>query len=512
MDSIQIAIDCVNELGKSFNLNEKPEHTLTFSQPPANSAFVYDPVFVERKKKIDEPKAGGDIDGKRLVDFQFQLNGPYSTQNGTNDFGITEIASRISTSNGNIDISDIRALQLQLKYRKDLQKLPSQNQGKFDEIQLDFATSRNIFLRAVQGDTSMTYPERMIAFNGSQRKETFKERMGRTSRLVITPSFDRYLSVVGSTGTYLCSDAKNKTTDLWGIEESTTMHIILVRPFQKDAYVREFVPRGFVVATLPSDEEGVGSARYWACMLATYLKKTHFIMLDDSYYHDLNDIVRVKMVGDKNNLDYKKCTLLHGVKYLEGVFNGTSYKDQIGVISLRRHNARVKIQDIVKIDYAQAFQLIHVSVTNKKGVFFRRHISYGEDLMFSQTCINNGLMSIQCNMVQFYDCTTVSKAVKDTGCHSPYRTTPLFSFQSNNADVEFDPTVRTLCFPFVERIPPSTSEDEDEDEDKGHVDITEPIPPSPSINDDNESGDVEENSVDIIEKGVCTISLGDNPK
>lgn len=73
------------------------------------------------------------------------------------------------------------------------------------------------------------------------------------------------------------------------------------------------------VATIPTDEEGVGSARYWACTLATALNKDHFIMLDDSYYHEANEIIRLSGNNDA------RLPLLCGVQFLEKVFSRTEY-------------------------------------------------------------------------------------------------------------------------------------------------------------------------------------------
>lgn len=57
---------------------------------------------------------------------------------------------------------------------------------------------------------------------------------------------------------------------------------------------------------------------------------------------------------------------------------------------------------------------------------------YGEDILFGQTCLNNGLMSVQLNAVQFHAVTTQSNSVGTSGQHSPYCSSP------KNADASSD--------------------------------------------------------------------------
>lgn len=50
-----------------------------------------------------------------------------------------------------------------------------------------------------------------------------------------------------------------------------TLHIIVCQPFEAKSYATSFVDRGYVVASMPGGEEGVGSARFWCTIIARCL-------------------------------------------------------------------------------------------------------------------------------------------------------------------------------------------------------------------------------------------------
>lgn len=258
------------------------------------------------------------------------------------------------------------------------------------------------------------------------------DRMRSASKLVVTPSFDRFtFPAERLKGTYLLPSSKRVPTvnTLWN--ETDVCHVILVRPFQFEAYVKRFCPAGFVVVAMPVDEEGVGSARYWATVLARALNRDTFVMLDDSLQQDTSKVIHAvknqvrkadKKNGETNRDDHDSWCLVDGLTFLCSVFEGLPVDIQgyVGVMGLRRYGGMCEERTIARIHFCQGFQLINVASTFANGVFFRRGYMYAEDILFGQTCLKRGLMSVQLDFVQFYDLTTSSHMVQSSGAHSPF--------------------------------------------------------------------------------------------
>lgn len=292
--------------------------------------------------------------------------------------------------------------------------------------QLDLWSSPDPVLRSIQG---------VFRWYGRDA-----DKMRSASKLVITPSFDRFMfPEKKGKGTYLLPSTKRvpRVDVLWN--ETDVCHVILVRPFQFEAYVKRFCPAGFVVVAMPVDEEGVGSARYWATVLARALNRDTFVMLDDSLQEETDEVIlavknQVRKADkkkssdeksetiDKNHDEHERWLLVDGLTFLCSVFEGLPVEIQggVGVMGLRRYGGMCEEGTIARIHFCQGFQLINVASTFAKGVFFRRGYMYGEDILFGQTCLNNDLMSVQLDFVKFLDLTTVCLMVKTSGAHSPF--------------------------------------------------------------------------------------------
>ena len=231
-------------------------------------------------------------------------------------------------------------------------------------------------------------------------------------RIVLTPSYSRYDSKKSWIAEVPCAQH-------WGDSSVPTLHIVLCRPFQFPEYVKRLLPRGYIIASMPDDEESVGSARYWCMIVARALNATVAYIIDDSLLQE----GAVKVKTDCGN--YAKYQVLDAVVLLEKVVEGV-YKDQgmdkIGMISFRRYSHPPSKQDpFAKIGFGQGFQCLHVNALFAKGVYFRRKMFYGEDVAFSQHCLNNGLAAIQIPHISFYDHNSSFGNIGWTGCSSPFQ-------------------------------------------------------------------------------------------
>lgn len=242
-----------------------------------------------------------------------------------------------------------------------------------------------------------------------------------SQRVVVTPSYERYCSVAGSAETYVLSQGSNS---LWA---HPTVHIILVRPFQRDEYVAKFCTRNYVVVTMPTDEESVGSARFWATIVGYVLHKDAIFMLDDSFCSTSVIKYRHGQINKKGKDE--NFPLEVGVSLLENVFTQLLPEERcvVGVISLRRHGQMPNTK-VVIIDYCQAFLLVNLHATFQAGVFFRRNFFHAEDLLFCQTCLIHGLLTLVLSHVRYYDLNEGSKMIQGTGAHSPHQSGSARSF------------------------------------------------------------------------------------
>ena len=104
-----------------------------------------------------------------------------------------------------------------------------------------------------------------------------------------------------------------------------TLHFIVVHPREAVEYIANYVPRGYVVVVTPErdSDHSVGSARYYALLLARMLKTSWAFMLDDNFAPI--DVVVAKNDQEKNpkyvpNAPYRlPFPLLTGIKLLEDI-------------------------------------------------------------------------------------------------------------------------------------------------------------------------------------------------
>lgn len=142
-------------------------------------------------------------------------------------------------------------------------------------------------------------------------------------------------------------------------------------------------------------------------------------MIDDSML--AKNAIKVRR-GNTN----KKCSnysVVDAVNLLEGGVKKLSapQRGKLGLISLRRfgHPARMSSAEAV-IGFCQGFQYLNITSLFAKGVYFRRKLFYGEDIAFTQQCLNSQLAAIQLPHIEYYDHSSGHGDIGSTGCNSPY--------------------------------------------------------------------------------------------
>ncbi|RYE52403.1 MAG: hypothetical protein EOP48_16585 [Sphingobacteriales bacterium] len=254
----------------------------------------------------------------------------------------------------------------------------------------------------------------IINFYG--KTKNFQEKLPNdlSNRLIITPSFDRYERQRKFANSYLF---ETSVEQLWNF--SPTTHIILVQPYQRDLYIAEFCPRGFIVATMPHNEEGIGSARFWCTMIAWIFGYPQYFMLDDSY--TAKTPIKYRPNGDTSkdvqDIDF---TLYEGVIFVEHVFDSLdeNAQDKIGILSLRRHGSIQSEPAVVR--FCQGFVYVNVEATAlNNNVFYRRGTLHAEDLLFSQACLEKRLFPVEIQHLRYYDLNTRAYCIGTSGAHSP---------------------------------------------------------------------------------------------
>lgn len=231
-------------------------------------------------------------------------------------------------------------------------------------------------------------------------------------RTVLTPSYSRY----GSSKSWI---TQAQCAQHWGSSNIPTLHIVLCRPFQFPEYVKRLLPLGYIIASMPDDEESVGSARYWCMVVARALNPLIAFIIDDSLLH--KNTVKIRTRPKVTNYQILDAVMLLE-KVIAKVNTSVPGMEKIGLISFRRWGHPASKDDpSAKIGFGQGFQCLHVNALFEKGVFFRRKMFYGEDVAFSQLCLNNGLASIQIPHIEFYDNTRWFGNIGTTGCSSPFQ-------------------------------------------------------------------------------------------
>jgi hypothetical protein len=282
----------------------------------------------------------------------------------------------------------------------------------YKDYMFDLAGSTSYRLRFLQG--ILQFFGKATDINDIRGKLKEGEELNR--RLVLTPSFERH-SIKGN---YIINgDVKS----LWG--DGPRIHCIICRPCEFLHY-KKCAERGFVVISMPQDEEGVGSARFWCLVVAWLFKVDWALMIDDSIsnefpirlkegYHFSGDY---KSHSSKNNPDQYKA--LGAVMFIEQLIQrliDDKRDGNFGVIGLRRYSQFNRNSQNAVIKFNQGFQYINVKQAFLKQVYFRRGLFNKEDLVFCQECLSKGLLPVCLTYVQYYD--QSQGLIQRTGAHSP---------------------------------------------------------------------------------------------
>ncbi len=367
------------------------------------------PDSVLRKKMNSETE----VLKKRVVIGKLLYENQTEFASSRGDDGTLEYLLKLLVSgNSNdapIDVSKARALQARKRCildekRMNVEEILSENGLRYESIDLAKEPPKftGSISNAVQGTIHFWAKSQNIFLQCSQNS------VG-TKRLVITPSFDRYERAAS---TYL-GHAK---CNLWPDKE--TIHIILVQPYQLSLYVAEYCTRGYVVVSMPANEEGVGSARFWAGILADVLGYKQYFMLDDSYSKE--EMIKYREGGSTEKGTKDKGYPLHiGVGFIEQVFAMLTeeIRNKVGVMSLRRHGSMAK--DPVVFRFCQGFVFVNGHrAHNECRVYYRRGLLHAEDFLFSQACLEKGLFPVEIQHLRFYDLNITAAAITNTGAHS----------------------------------------------------------------------------------------------
>lgn len=374
-------------------------------------SFQNEEITVSESKKYAFPsycKANGKVSGALLCQNITNFSIDHVKEYQTASTNLSDIAkAAVSSPLSPVDTTNMKVLNdlASLELNAILSIVAHQ---PYDIYSVDLALSTKPELRVLGG---------IISFAGANdlldRLRLCATGDGKGNvRIILTPSYSRYDSPKSWITEAPCAQH-------WGSSDIPTLHIVLCRPFQYPEYVKR-LPLGYIIASMPDDEESVGSARYWCMVVARALNATVAYIIDDSLLQ--KDAVKVRAVGGK-------CTayqVLDAVVLLEKVVAdvnaGFAGMEKIGMISFRRFGHPAGKNDpCAKIGFCQGFQCLHINALFAKGVYFRRKMFYGEDIAFSQHCLNNGLATIQIPHIEFYDHNSKHGNIGSTGINGPFQ-------------------------------------------------------------------------------------------
>lgn len=259
-------------------------------------------------------------------------------------------------------------------------------------------------------------------------------------RLILTPSYGRAIPS-GNDNNFVLGHSH---TELW--TDILTLHIVVVRPFELRNYANALCPAGYVIASIPDNEESVGSARFWCVIIGHALKATWAFMLDDSLRKISPTCVPTYAPGRKLTFDQR--TALFGVHEMEMVRTELEKRGKtklVGVLAFPRSRGMdfSKKRGAVSLGNCQNFQYLHLENLRDKKVNFRRGLFKAEDMLFSQECCDKGIGSFQLNRVLHCKHTTITTEVKTSGAHSPTQAcVPFADRKTGERKIEFDTPVK----------------------------------------------------------------------
>lgn len=286
------------------------------------------------------------VSGKLLVDHYQEFITHHLANMHTAEGTLYKI-SQLIADEGNVNkenTKDIYLLQDILRY---LAQPQPQTPSDIEEAQVFFHHSYAPGFFGLFASTKM-----------EKHGKTLKDFLEDPSvRLVVTPSYGR----TDPSKTYL----RSKASDIWGPQR--TLHVLLVRPFERRLYVNKFCPRGFVIVSMPENEEGIGSARFWCVELARVLNRKWFFMIDDSLMEH-SKCIKLRVNGPEKTLAFP---LREAVSLLEALTQDLTSEqcDKIGIVALRRFSGQNMNKQDITIHFCQGLQLIHREAVNKKRCF-----------------------------------------------------------------------------------------------------------------------------------------------
>ena len=198
------------------------------------------------------------------------------------------------------------------------------------------------------------------------------------------------------------------------ITPTSTIRILVVRPFQFDKYVRNH-GHTFPVISLPQDEIGAGYPRFWIQKIALRLK-LHFIwMIDDSVecFYEYHPDEEPKSSYPKE----RRRPFGQVFKCIEELVKNAQQEENpvpIAAMSPKRFMGGTPLNEAFVCSPPRIAVFLNLTLLEKKKVYYRPELQTFEDMVFGYECEKNGLKVFINNRIHLQD-----HRWRDTGAQSP---------------------------------------------------------------------------------------------